>query len=597
MGGNELGKDQKMAKPETVERKGSAPCGGALRKRFEQAKDNPKMQGAIAILCDTVRNGSAEEKEVAKTTLITKLNESGDYVCAVKEIIETGDGNPAIRGLLTHHFSQLLKSEDGLRRIDSLARIEDENVLKEFVKSIADTRDPTALDFIIRASRRCSHPVGAWQAPKVADAGNIERVAEFIQSEAAKQSNGLREKILESAKRELSAKGLETFILDQRDSVQSHRVQDQVAQPGNRAVAEEMTHADDNRYQPVRPDQSMSEFSGAESGALIPKHMKTEPDLSLFVQTMETFFKVHGFSSSVLDPVKLFFTPYIDEKNQVKDSGNRDGDEKGNGVDRPSFRVKLVPAEKKKTNGVFTEHDGGAGNMQPLAQGHGPFKDKVRQFKKTIFDVGSPEVQEVIAISSKKNKKKRAKKEAWETSRRLDFSGRMQKKRAEPKSQNVKIIQKEKIEIRPQRNEKEKGIKENTKSKKHPALKKAIDVHLPQTNQRGQKIKQGVKRREPEMQKKSKTRRQVGTKTGAEEEIRKNELRLRTGSTLASRTKNTKPAKTKKTNETRERSIAEKRAARKSDTKIQKGKDRKTKSKRDVMMLLMENRKKKPRRR
>jgi len=590
--GSAMKKEPAPARPKAS---GGHACKGMLQKEFAEAKANPKLHGDISILINALRNGDSEEKrETAKIVVLEKLRSAVDYREAVSEFIEAGDGDQAAKGVLTKHFSELLKTGDGLRKIETLADIQNEGVLKELIKCVADTHNPSTLDFIIKASGSCSHPVGAWQAPKVADASNIERVAEFIQSEAAKQSNGDREKILETAKHDLSAKGFATFIPDQRDFVQPTPA-NPVLQPEPQAIPGEMTCVNVNCHQPVRLDRPIrSEFSGAESGTLIPKHMKTEPDLSLFVQTQETFFKVHGFSSSVLDPVKLFFTPFIDEKNQVKDNGNKEGDEKGSGAGRPSLKVKLVAAKKEKTN--TTERDGaGAVIMHSLTQGCGSFKNRALPFRKNTFNVESPLVQEAVAISSKKNKKKRAKKEAWETSRRLNRFGEMEKMKIGSK-EKMEIIWKEKTEASHQRDDKENRRKDETESRRRSQRPGPASVRPQKTKQYDQKKRAG--RRNHEKAKKSRTAKSVRTKSVGKGRIP--EL-------LSRKTKRTEfkhgpkrkegTGKLKRTEKTVKPGTARTSAIQTQKKKTKNREYRKTKSKKNVMMLLMENRKRKPKNR
>jgi hypothetical protein len=127
----------------------------------------------------------------------------------MKDLVEAGDGDPTMRGCLTSCFSAMLKSAEGMGKLGTAAETLDEATLTEIIKCLGDTRDPAALDIIIRASRRCSHPVGAWQAPKVATAKNADLIRSFVQEETAKQPPELRDKIIASAMREFAGRGMD----------------------------------------------------------------------------------------------------------------------------------------------------------------------------------------------------------------------------------------------------------------------------------------------------------------------------------------------------------------------------------------------------
>jgi len=293
MGGNEQGMDQKAAGPEPDGKKGSAaPCGGALHRRFEQAKNNPRLQGAIAILVDTVMNGTPEEKGPAKSALHENLLRAGDYCKAVREAFETSNGDPVVKGAMTAHFSAMLKTEDGLRRMNALAAIGDEGVLKEVIKAAADTRDPAALDFIILASRSCSHPVGAWQAPKVADAGNIDRVKRFIEDEASGQSPALRERILDSARREFDGRGLAPAAQGTKPSPASGSFGR--FEPKVEIAHEQAFGASSRDFPPGLPLSQMSLPQPAVPAGMLAKGGS---DMSMHVRNVEAFYKIHGMVS------------------------------------------------------------------------------------------------------------------------------------------------------------------------------------------------------------------------------------------------------------------------------------------------------------
>ncbi len=188
---------------------GSHPCQNRFKDKIAEAKDNSSLPGYLAVLVRIVQTGDEQDRGVAKYALAQNLSSATDYAKTVHDIIEAGDGNPTIKGILTTHFSDLLKNNEGVQKLNSLSTTCDEGTLKEAIKAVADTHNPLALDFVIAASGRCSHPVGAWQAPKLACAENIDRISQFVQEEAAKQAPELKQKILAAANKELNNNSLQ----------------------------------------------------------------------------------------------------------------------------------------------------------------------------------------------------------------------------------------------------------------------------------------------------------------------------------------------------------------------------------------------------
>jgi len=205
---------------------GDYPCQGALRRVFDEAKENGNFPGTIATLVGymTKSETSTEELSVARKALEETLISSTNYATAITELISAGDGNPIIRLVLSAHISAMVNSVGTASNLNSLAKSCDESTLREVIKAAADTRNPRLLDFVILASRRCSHPVGAWQAPKLATAENQGEINRFLIEETSKLDEKTRGRIIDAANREFGEKGLHPLSQDMTPATGNERL-------------------------------------------------------------------------------------------------------------------------------------------------------------------------------------------------------------------------------------------------------------------------------------------------------------------------------------------------------------------------------------
>jgi len=413
--------------------KSALPCKGRFAERF---KDNP--DSASAILFERARNGTEEERKTAKEALRENLKSSNDYGTTLQEMIFAGDGDPIMRKILSQDLAQRSQEEIG-----KLAGVESESVRVEIVKALADTENPKMFDAFRKIARTCSHPVGAWQAAKLADEKNAHEIAEFINEEANK-APGLKEKIIESSRKMFENKGITAAMLEPSE------IRANPSQPEEKKLECSAVQG--------KSASGLSETASTMPTTIYESRFRSDAaDLSIFVNTVEIFHKNYGFSSICSDAAAN--TPFFPADGERKSIGNEqriDDPEKGY-IETKSQKAGI--GEKKKAEEIeeFREKNREMTGDLDAVQ-HRRLRDGRKE--KPLWKVRKPELFQTEVMPGLQEEQIRIARSGCNFNKKLHTKVKGQKIRCKTEGTKADKSQKRKFETHPAGQEKTKRWKE-----------------------------------------------------------------------------------------------------------------------------------------